>query len=380
MESYIPNRNYLALYLNYAGIQFSSALVLSFVGAYLYLEGLSLALIFVYFGVEFLLRAVFSPLSSTLAQKYGFKVIIVIANILLVFYFISLSLYELHPLLVFGGIVLHALSRGMYHPVKHHMEAFFVRDNTRGHFLTLETVISGLAAASAVGFATLSLTMWDSFWPVTIFATLLLGAASLVIFLLLGNMQHEHDGGYRAVWNHFRSERFRLDLSAYIGFALNIGFNNVVVALLVFFVVDSLKLFGIIMATVFLVQMVVTLIYGLFIDKNRLKSNKFASILQVFSYTTFLLALSPLLVAAVKTVYDLVWNAFDSSFTSRFDTKIRKNGLVYACSKEVTLGIGAGLYCLMLAAVAYFWRDGVFAVSLVMASGGVVLAWRKFID
>ncbi len=376
----MPNKNYIALYLNYMGMQFSSALVLSFVGAHLYLQGLSLPLIFLYFGLEFLLRGMFSPISSILAQKYGFKTAILIANVLLITYFVSLSFYATYPSLVFCGLAFHSLSRGIYYPIKHHMEAFFIRDNTRGRFLTLETVISGLTAAIAVGFATYSITVWHSFLPSAILASVFLGVASFSVVKLLGDMRHEHAGGYRAVLGHVTSHDFRSDLVAYSGIAANIGFNNVVVALLVFFVVNSLKLFGLIMVSVFLLEMILTLAYGSFIDQNRLKSNKLASFLQISSYLTFLMALSPLLVAAVKTTYDFVWNIFDSSFTARFDTKIKKHGLVYACSKEVVLGMGAACYCLLLSLVAYLWHGGVFPVSLILASAGVLVAWQRFKD
>lgn len=380
MENYISNKNYLALYLNTVGIKFASALVLSFVGVHFYVEGMTLPVILLYFGSEFILRAALSPLSGVITAKYGFKHTVIIANIFLAAYFVAVSAFEAYPVIGFGSFILHAIARGIYYPTKHYMQANFVHDSNRGKFLTLEIVIAGLTGALAILLATYSVTVWGVFWPVALVAGLFLLTSSLSILLVLGTLDHEHSFKYMDVFRHCKSAIFRKDLLGFLGFGINVAFNNVVVALLVFFVVDSLKLFGIITATVFVLEMVITLVYGHFIDKDRLRSNKIASFLQFGSYASFLLATTPLLVALIKTLYNVVWDIFDSSFTARFHAKISRQGLLYACAKEVSMSVAAGLGCLLLAAVAYFWESAVFEVSLVLSAIGVAIAWTQFKD
>lgn len=380
VQDYISNKNYLALYLNTIGIKFASALVLSFVGAFLYLQGVSLPLIFLYFGAEFLLRALVSPLSGVVTTRYGFKRTIILANVLLVAYFISLSFIETQPIIGYMSFIFHSLSRGLYYPTKHYMQAKFVQEHNRGRFLTLEIVIASVVAVFAALLAVYSVTIWDSFWPVALVAVGLLIFSSLSILLLLGPLHHDKQISYGDVVIYGSSGVFRADAIAFTGFAANVVFNNVVVALLVFFVVDSFKLFGIIMASVFILEMIITLSFGRFIDKNRLRSNRAASILQVVSYATFLAALTPLLVTVIKTFYNVSWNIFDSSFTTRFHSKINRQGLLYACSKEVNLGLASGVFCLILAASAHLWDKNVFEVSLAIAAGGVVALWAHFKD
>ncbi|MEX2043671.1 MAG: hypothetical protein WD926_02125 [Patescibacteria group bacterium] len=380
IKNYISDKNYLGLYFNTIGIKFASALVLSFVGAYFYSEGIPLAIIFLYFGAEFLLRAIISPFSGVVTTKLGYTRTVIIANIILAGYFLALSALETYPVIGLSSFVLHSLARGLYYPTKHYMQAKFVREFNRGRFLTLEIVIASLTGAAAVLFATYSVTVWQSFLPVAIAAGLFLMFATLSIALMLGDLEYGGRIRYRDVLKHCRLSSYRVDAKAFTGFGANVAFNNVVVALLVFFVAESLRLFGLIMATVFILEMLLTLAYGRLIDKNRLRSNKVASFLQISSYASFLLAFTPLLVTAIKTAYNIVWNIFDSSFTVRFHSKISRQGLVYACAKEVNLGLAAAGTCFVLAGVAYFGSYAAFVSALVLSSLGVWLAWSQFKD
>ena len=262
------------------------------------------------------------------------------------------------------------------------MQANFIENDTRGRFLTLEIVITAVCAAIAVSVATYSLAVWHTFLPAALLACAFICLSSVAVIKLLADLPRETAASYKSVFANFKSLKFRKDRIAYTGFGFNMGFNNVVVALLVFFVVDSLKVFGTIMATIFIVEMLLTLIYGHFIDKKRLASNKLASLLQTGTYAFFILAVSPFLVAFIKTVYDLGWNIFDSSFTARFHQKIMNQGLVYACTKEVALGLSCAMYCGVLSLTAYVFtaRAVVFAASLTIAAIGVVIAWKNFRD
>lgn len=380
IKNYISDKNYLALYFNTIGIKFASALVLSFVGAYFYFEGIPLPVIFLYFGAEFLLRAIISPFSGVVTTKLGYKRTVIIANILLAGYFLALSALDTYPAIGLSSFVLHSLARGLYYPTKHYMQARFVQEFNRGRFLTLEIVIASLTGAAAVLFATYSVTVWQSFLPVALMAGLFLTFATSSIALMLGDLEYGGHIRYRDVLKRCMSPAYRVDAKAFTGFGVNVAFNNVVVALLVFFVAESLQLFGLIMATVFILEMLLTLAYGRLIDKNRLRSNKVASFLQIGSYASFLFASTPLLVTAIKTAYNIVFNIFDSSFTVRFHSKISRQGLVYACAKEVNLGLAAGGTCFTLAGIAYFGSYAAFVSALALSSLGVLLAWTQFKD
>lgn len=381
INGHIPNKNYVALYFNTIGIKFASSLVLSFVGAYLYFEGVSLPLIFVYFGGEFFLRGLFSPLSGVITTRFGYARAVVIGNILLAAYFLTLSALPKYPLIGFSSFILHAMSRGIYYPTKHYMEAKFVQEFNRGRFLTLEIVIASITGALAVLFATYSVTVWKSFLPVALAVSLFLLFSSISVSFMLGDLPFKQRIRYRDTFQRCLSPIFRKDATAFIGFGMNMMFNNVVVTLLVFFVVGSLKLFGLVIATVFVLEMLVIFIYGSLIDRNRLRSNKAASVMQIVSYGSFLAATTPLLVATVKTFYDVVWNVFDSSFTTRFHSKISRKGLVYACAKEVSLDMTSAAMCFVLAAAAFLWAASTtFYLALALAAAGVVLAWTQFKD
>lgn len=381
IKSYISNKNYSALYINTIGIKFASALVLTFVGAHLYTLGLSLSLLFLYFGAEFFLRGLLTPLGGSIVSKYGFKKAIIAANIVLALYFIALGMYETWPLIGFMSFILHALSRAIYYPAKHYIQAKFVQEFNRGRFLTLEIVIGSLTGSLALLAATYSVTVLHTFWPIVVLTGILLIISSLAILFVLGKLDRERNITYSGIIKYSLSKEFRKDLVGFSGFGVNIAFNNVVVAMLVFFAIESLKLFGILMASILIIEMLITLIFGRLIDANRLKSNQRATSLQILSYLSFFFIFTPFLTTVIKTAYNMIWNLFDSSFTARFHSKISKKGLIYACSKELTMDMAAAFVCVILSLLAATLSHNiVFTVSLLLAASGAFIAQSKFQD
>lgn len=382
MDKYAPNKNYLALYANALAMQFSSALVLTFVGVSLFIQGLSLTYILFYFGLEFIVRALLTPFSGTLVSKLGLNKVVIIANSLLFLYFLNLSLFSINPKLGFASFILHSASKALYHPAKHYLQANFVEDGKRGHYLSLEVVLNGICGALAVSFATFSMIAYKSFFPVALVAGLMLFIASFVLVKVLDDIDTSSSNlNYKKIIKFTLSKKFRYDFAAFAGFAASMGFNNVVISLFIFFIIGSLKLFGIISATLFIVNIILTLIYGAYIDKKRQQSTKIAGLLQILSLLLLATASSPLTAGIFKALYDFSWGSYDGSFTSRFHDKIKRNGLIYACSKEVSLSLSAGMYCTVLAVASLFMTQYfVMILALILVFIGIFIAQKCFTD
>jgi hypothetical protein len=383
MDKYLSNRNYLALYIHSVAMRFSSALVLSFVGANFFTQGLALNYILLYFGLEFILRGILSPLSSTSVSKIGLKKTILLANFLLMFYFLSLGFYSLNPKLFFFSFILHSISKALYHPAKHFLEASLVENRTRGHFLTMEIILNSITAATALSIATFSVTVLGSFMPVAVVSIIMLAIASYAVVDMLPNIKTKDNlcHGYKAIIKNVFSKHFRKDVIAFSGFGASMGFHDVVVSLVVFFSLGSLKEFGIITSILFIVNMFLILAFGKLIDHRRKRSTHIASVMELLSLVGLFASSGVFGTILAKSFYDVSWESYDASFTARFHQKMKKAGFQFACSKEVALSMATGVFCLILSLITSLQGEqSLVPASFVLVSIGAILAIRYFKD
>lgn len=380
MNRYFAGKNYLALYTNTIGTKFASTLVLSFVGAYLFNLGLGLSLVLLYFALEFGLRSLVSPFGGVLATRIGFKKTISISYLVLVIYFVAVSLAEVSFTIGFFSFIFHSISRGLYYPNKHLVESLLVFDGTRGSFLSLEAVISTLVSLIAVSVASTSLFVFNSFVPVVVLASLFL------LFAVAGIHSLDYEGeelrptSLKQIKKFIASTVFRKDLIAFSGFATNIVVNNVLVGLFIFLVVGDFKAFGFVMAFVLIAELVFLLLFGRYIDRHKKAASRRASYLNSLVYLLYPFARTPATAFLAQSVYKIVWGAFDTSFTARFHSKMKESAhpAIYASAKETVLWATSSLTLFILAALSQPLGERVFVLGFIVAVAGVWVTYINF--
>jgi len=384
MFNYFKNKNYLAFYLNNIGTKFASTLVLSFTGAYFYDYGMSLFLILLYFALEFGFRALFSPLGGFLSSRIGFRKTINLSYIILIFYFISLGFIKQYFWLGYFGFLLHSLSRGIYYPIKHLTQSLFIENGDRGKFLTFEMVLTTLIGILAISFASYSVIMFKSFFPVVILASIFLLISILSIHFLLDENEKKIDKiNIKEIYSFFLGKKFRNDLIGFTGFSTNIIINNVIIGLITFYFSNDFKTFSIIMNLVLAFELIFTLLFGYYIDKNKNKATSQSSILQTISYFSYIFIIkTPIALFILQSFYKIIWNMFDSSFTARFHTKINgsRNSTIYACAKEMSLGFSMFVVLSILSLCSIFFNEKVFIMSFWFGILGILILNKKFVD
>lgn len=381
-RKHVENKEYFALYINSIGTKFASTIVLSLGAAYLFSIGFSLAAVLLYFALEFGLRGLTNPFSAKVAEKIGLKKSILLSYVLLTVYFVSLSFAKENHLVGFFSFIFHSISRGIYYPLKHFLQAQVVRNASRGKFLTLEIVINILIGIFATGFSSFILYRFTVFFPIAIIAGIILLVSYYIFSKNIKDPKIKTKSKYTDVLKNIVSKEFREDIFPYFTFSINVVTNNVIIGLFLYYFLGDFKTFGIVMALTILVESVITLIYGFFIDKDHNKATKRATILQSLAYV-FLVILPkiPFGLFLLNSAYRITWNLFDSSFTSKFHTKIkRRNNLIYACSKEFILGISMFLILSVYSVIALYFESYFFSFVFITSIIGAVLTQMFFVE
>lgn len=399
MYNYFKNKNYIAFYLNNFGTKFASTLVLSFTGAYFYDTGIKLYLILLYFGFEFGFRAFFSPFAGIISSKIGFRKTIILSYFILILYFITIALINKYFWIGFFGFLLHSISRGLYYPIRHLTQALFIDSKERGKFLTFEMVMTTLIGMFAIFSASFIVLKFDSFFPIVILSSFFLLISIFAIYFLLdeqnpnfkdfkniktcknGNManlqirENNFDNlSFKKIYSFLFSLSFRKDFLAYCGFSTNIVINNVIISLITFYYLKDFKTFSLVMNLVLFFELIFTIFFGFYIDKNNLQATKKSSFLQFLSYIGYIFLIkNPISLFFLQSFYKIVWNFFDTSFTARFHSKIKssQNPTIYACAKEMILGYFMFFVLILASFLSLFLNNKIFILFFLFGMCGI---------
>ena len=126
-----------------------------------------------------------------------------------------------------------------------------------------------------------------------------------------------------------------------------------------------------------LIELVFTLVYGFYIDRNKQKASQLSSYLQILSYVGYIVFMKfQFSFIFLQSFYKISWNLFDASFTSRFHTKIKTSydPTVFACAKEMALCFTVSCILLSLSGLSLLFDEIiVFIISFLIAGFGIYI-------
>jgi len=126
--------------------------------------------------------------------------------------------------------------------------------------------------------------------------------------------------------------------------------------LFIFFIVWDFGIFGLILAGIIIVESIISLIFGHYVDKNPKESlKKSAKMHAATNLSMWLFAKTAVLTTIIQIFNQIAWNLFDNSFTTKIHKKIKlskQDPFVYASTKEMAL-------C--------FWEVFVFSFYIILA-------------
>lgn len=379
-NNYFPNRNYTAIYFNRIGDEFANVVVNIFTGVFFYTLGMPLHFILLYFGLNFLIMGLFSPLGPVLASKQGILKALMISYVLFFTHFVLVSQAEKSLIVGFFSFFFYGLSRSIYYPVIDGLRSTLIKEGTRGKQISLEVIFVSLASLAAVGIGTYILNSFSYLHLIFIIAFVLIIALIPLCFLQPFTIP---PANFSDPYNYFVSKKYRENLIPLGVFAFPI-IAMIVLPLFIFMLVGELKLFGIIIFFSILAETIITLIFGMVIDKKGYdKTQKFAASAHSITLTLFILfAKSPLSVFFFNTINKIAWNMIFSAYGSRLYRKAKKTKIPFIIGSCIQLSLcSVEIVALSsFALFAFFFGKLVFIVIVFFAIMGLFLNYKFFKD
>src|SRR6185295_7001792 len=303
-SSYFTDRNCFLLYLASALDACTDGFTWFFAGAFLFLNGLPLHFVLLFYGLEFGLRGIFSPLAVIFSAKYGLQKTMLLGQSALVVFFITLGFAHSALPIAFGGLVFHSLARGIYYPTIGGVHAVVLDNTHRGKQHSFIFTLAMLAELCGVMVSTWALNA--NAYPILAFFMSIVALGVAVPFMFLKDLPPILSISYGELYSYLTSTEYRHELFPAFGFQLAIIASLIILPFYMYFRLGDIKVYGFIIGLAIIVQVLFLLIFGRAIDRiPTRRSRHFASIWQICGNAGVLFMSGPLtafLIAAYNAV------------------------------------------------------------------------------
>lgn len=382
LSSYFPNKNYTILYLHTFGDKIGNRLIEIFSGVFLYSLGMPLPFVLLFFGFEFGLRGLLAPLAPVCVSRFGIKRSIVLSYLFLMLFFITLGLGQTSLWVGFLSFVFMSFSRAIYYPCIDSLHSLFVKDGTRAKQYTFERVWSAGAGLVAVG---IGLTVLAHTFAFSIIALTVVFVLAVVPLLYLDSIANVPSAKFMESFKYLTSPSFRENLLPLSGQAIAIIANQIIVSLFIFIVVkQSTSSFTITLVIGIFIQMLLTLLYGMWVDKRGYKKTlPIASFLQSFGNVGYVFAKNITTTLPVLTGFNnTAWDMYSSNYNSRLQSKAQKSGqpFLFNTAVQMNLCFVEVIAFVIFALIAWQWGNTVFPVIFLCSVIGLYISTKYFVD
>ncbi len=379
---YFPNKNYAALYLHVFVESIGHRILEIFTGVLFYHLGMPLPFILLFFGFEFGLRGLISPISPVIVSKIGVRNAVALSYFFLLIFFVLVGITHVSLILGFSSFIFQSLSRGIYYPCIDTIHSVFVKDGSRGKQYTLELVfvaIAGLLAVS-VGASVLA----GNFLLAVIVLVVVLALAVVSLFFM-DTVPFTATARVSDSYRFLASTEFRQNILPLSGQSIAIIANQIVVPLYLFILVkESTSSFSFVVVLGIIIQMIITLLYGVWVDRKGYKKTlEGASFLQAIGNIGYILAMraSSLLVFLIG-FNNTTWAMYSSNYNSRIQEKANKslNPFLFNTAVQMTLCFVEIVALAIFALIAWRWNNAVFPVIFICSIFSLFISTKYFKD
>jgi hypothetical protein len=377
-QRHFSRKDYVALYLHAFGDGFADALFYLFSGAYLYTIGVPLHFVILFFGLEFGLRGMLSPVGLALAGRWGIGRTILLSYASLLCFFIAISQASQWIMVGFFSFIFFSFARALYYPCIDGLHAIAVDDADRGRQQTMEMTFITFAELIGVAVGAYVLSQY-SYGHLVLIAAGVLVCSVLPLFFILDRIPVEKVGVQQS-FSYIISPESRKNYPGLAGLAFSIIAAYVCIPLMLFILAGDFETFGIIMAVAIAVEIIVSLCFGwLFDTRGRERMLRASAVIKGIGDLAYAFILKGS-VFIIYTFNKVSWNMYRSSYESAVNHRSMNSGNPFLFSTGVNMVLCAVEIVTLsaLALIAYFFGMWVFVVVVALSLLGMCLFVRYF--
>lgn len=373
-SAYFSSPAYNALYATVLLNKLGDSVFSFFVAGYLYSIGIPLAGVLLFFGFEFGLRGLLSPLGAMSVSRFGVGNTLLVAGGFSAGFFVALSAASNDPIAAFACFILYSLSRAVYHPCKHALNATLVDNAHRGRQHTLELVVTSVGGA--IG-AVLAGTVIErsSFQVAALLAAGFSLTSALPFFWLLRDRKDAATAhpSFLEPYRFLASAEFRPNLLPFFAESATIIVRVVAAPLFLYLTIKHFDTVGLVVGLALTVETLITLWHGRHIDHagNQSAITRASWLLSVAHVAYAVIARGSVTAFFCQLMLQTSNNMFASAWNTAIHRKISASSkpLVYAAAKELWLCLSELVQLSAFAALA--WAAGETALYVMFIAGAV---------
>lgn len=267
LSQYFADKNYALLYGQNA---FRGAAFLTmglFIAGWLYELGVGLHWIVLYQAANFTLMGLLSPLGAYMANRYGLTKTFALSSIAYFFSLLFLSYAHDSVLFILLGLLFSGLANGLSNPPDMVMQAVYVQNENRGRVFSIVNYIS-----TFMTFVSLLVSGWlaDSFGliGISVMCTLFWVGSIVCIYHMDDRLIGSGVVDIKKCFSDVLAPENRNLLGLSFGFQFLVISSFTFVPILLYIATDSFQGVSAIAAFAILVQAVIVILHGIWVDKT----------------------------------------------------------------------------------------------------------------
>lgn len=365
MREYFYKKEYKYMYLSIFFFNFANALIETFGTVMLYKAGLPIYLIFLIYGIRFLITGFITPLFVVISNKIGVAKCILISNV----FSIINSYFMLNSEGLYTNIVIFVITMGLMglsNPSSDSLSSKYVESRHRGRFNSFYFIskILGMILASC-------LVAWGVISDNKIILFSIIFIFYILQYVVVSKIDYKPEK---------RASTFKLSIkyllhskSKYkIIYALRTNhiIERLFVPMYLYILLRDFKAFSTVVIISLLFQIITVTLIGKYTDKNIRNSNTLVSIIRLVITSIYLFVKNKLIISINKTVSDNLEKVYETSIQTSIQNIIKDSkedhdllsavGQMSLCFTEV-------IVFAILSIIAKYIGENVFYIIFVLS-------------
>lgn len=326
MNKYFSNKNYRMLYYDSFFKNFANSIYAIFTPVLLYKAGVSVTMIIFIYMIQFLVMGLFTPLAGTLSKKIGIANTKFLSYILKSISMVLVLTVDTNIYYYLAIAIIYGLSGAANNPLNTYLPSKIVDEDFRGRFNAFTYILRCLSSILGYMFAGVFLTKnSNATIAISVFVSYLISYIAL-LNIDKGNLGYEIRTSFKESFKYLiqRNKNKKLKLVSGLRSCIIIE-RLITVPLYLYISFMDLKTFTSLYVISTIIELLSLFITGKKLDKNQIKTFNLISLIKGIITSIFLLAKNVYVLMINQSLYKLVDNVYDSSYSALSQSKVEND-------------------------------------------------------
>lgn len=369
MNKYFNNKNYRMLYYDSFFKTFANGIYSLFTPVILYKSGVSITMIIFIYMIQFLIMGLFTPLAGTLSKKIGVANTIFFSYILKGISMLLVLNVETNIVNYLEISIIYGFSGATNNPFNTYIPSKIVKENFRGRFNSFTYILRWFSNILGYIFAGIFLIKGNNvIIVISVFISYVIAYFAL-INLNEPNLVYNVKSSFKESYKYLLKENENKELKRVSGLRSFIILERLIaVPLYLYISINDLKIFTSLYIISTIVELLSLFISGNVFDKNKQKTFNVISIIKCIITTIFLFCKNMYVLMINQSLYKLVDNVYDSSYSALSQSKVERdenNSMLLSIIHEMCLCFYEFIVLLTLLIVSILNVNLVFKIMFI---------------